>query len=160
VNLPVVVERQVQFWFEPTGDIGELPIWIWETEDGRHPYGLPAMNGAVKVALHDHNPRRVCTPDTIDRTVHEHEVEAMRGCLRDRLPRVPGRLVEATTCLYTSTADGHFIIDRLAENLLVVSPCSGHGFKFWSVIGEIIADLVCDGRTRHDIGLFSLSRLS
>ncbi len=161
VRLPVRIERQVQFWFEPTGDIGELPIWIWETEDGQHPYGLPAMDGVVKVALHHGGGEdRFCTPDTIDPTVHETEVEEMRKILRDRIPALPGRLIEAKTCMYTSAADGHFILDRLSEHVLVVSPCSGHGFKFVPVIGEIVADLVCDGRTRHDIGLFSLSRLS
>ncbi len=160
VKLPVTVERQVQFWFEPTGELGAMPIWIWETEDGRHPYGLPVMDGAVKVAMHDHGPQRVCAPDTVDRAVQEHEVEAMRGCLRERIPKLPGRLREAKTCLYTSTADGHFIIDWVSENVLAVSPCSGHGFKFAPVVGEIVADLVCDGATRHDIGRFSLSRFS
>jgi len=158
VKLPVTVERQVQFWFEPACDLGQMPIWIWETEDGLHPYGLPAMDGSVKVAMHDHSPRRVCTPDTVDRTVHEEEVGAMRACLRDRIPALAGRLVEAKTCLYTSTADGHFIVDRVSDNLLVVSPCSGHGFKFCPVIGEIVADLVCEGKTRYDIDLFSLKR--
>ena len=157
VKLPVTVERQVQFWFEPTGDIGELPIWIWETEDGRHPYGLPAMDGAVKVALHDHDPSRACTPDSIDRTVRNEEVEAMRACLRERIPSLPGRLIEAKTCLYTSTADGHFILDRQSENVLIVSACSGHGFKFCPVIGEIVADLVTRGRTGYDIDLFRLT---
>ena len=161
VKLPVTVERQVQFWFEPARDLGQMPIWIWETEDGLHPYGLPAMDGSVKVAMHDHSPRRVCTPDTIDRVVHEEEVEAMRACLRDRIPALAGRLVDAKTCLYTSTADGHFILDRHPsyDNVLVVSPCSGHGFKFTPVIGEIVAHLVVDGRTCHSIELFRLARL-
>ncbi len=162
VRLPLTVERQVQLWFEPAADLGNLPIWIWETEDGQHPYGLPVMDGAAKVALHHGSENRVCTADTIDRTVYEHEIEAMRACLRDRIPKLPGRLIEAKTCLYTCTRDGHFILDRHPkhENVLIVSPCSGHGFKFTPVIGEIVADLVATGRTRHDIGLFSLSRLS
>ena len=162
VRLPLTVERQVQLWFEPTTDLGNLPIWIWETEDGQHPYGLPALDGAVKVALHHGGENRVCTADTIGRTVHERDVEAMRVCLRNRIPALPGRLLDAKTCLYTSTPDGHFILDRHPShpNVLIVSPCSGHGFKFTPVIGEIVADLVADGRTRHNIGLFSLSRLS
>ncbi len=162
VKLPLAVERQVQFWFEPMSDIGQLPIWIWETEDGLHPYGLPAMDGGVKVALHNHDRSRTCTPDTIDRTVHEHEVEAIRACLRDRIPALPGRLIEAKTCMYTSTADGHFILDwhPSRANVLIVSPCSGHGFKFTPVIGELVADLVCNDRTRYDISLFSLRRFS
>jgi sarcosine oxidase len=160
VKLPVTVERQVQFWFEPTEDIERLPIWIWETEDRRHPYGLPPMDGAVKVAFHEHGSNRVCTPDTIDRTVREEEVATMRACLRDRIPRLPGRLVEAKTCLYTSTPNGHFIIDRYParENVWIVSPCSGHGFKFCPVIGEIVADLVTRGRTDYDLSLFRLAK--
>lgn len=157
VKLPVRVERQVQFWFEPTGDLGAMPIWIWETEDGRHPYGLPVMDGAVKVALHDY--RIETMPDSVA-PVRDEEVEMMRAVLRERIPKLAGRLREATTCLYTSTPDGHFIVERVSENALVVSACSGHGFKFCPVIGEIVADLVCDGRTRHDIGRFSLSRFS
>jgi sarcosine oxidase len=152
----------VQFWFEPTADMGELPIWIWQTEDGLHPYGLPVMERSVKVALHDHNQNRACTPDTIDRSVHESEVEAMRACLRDRIPALPGRLIEAKTCLYTSTSDGHFILDRHPSHaiVLIVSPCSGHGFKFTPIIGELVADLVCDGKTRYEIDLSSLKRFS
>jgi sarcosine oxidase len=160
VPWPVRIERQVQFWFEPTGDLGAMPIWIWETEDGRHPYGLPAMEGAAKVAFHHGGgENRFCTPATVERSVHDEEVEAMRACLRERIPKLPGKLREAKTCLYTTTPDGHFIIERVSEKILAVSPCSGHGFKFVPLIGEIVADLVCDGRTRHDIGLFSLSRL-
>jgi len=155
-ELPVQVERQVMFWFEPVGDIGQLPIWIWETEDGLHPYGLPALDGAVKVAFHEHSPDRVCTPDTINRTVSEAEVAAMRACLRDRIPKLPGKLREATTCLYTCTPNGHFILDRhpAHENVWIISPCSGHGFKFTPVIGELVADLVTRGRTGYDLSLF------
>ena len=67
-----------------------------------------------------------------------------------------------TTCIFTNTPDEHFIVDALpdAPQVLVVSPCSGHGYKFCSVIGEIAADLVIDGTTRHDIGLFRLDRFA
>ncbi len=67
-----------------------------------------------------------------------------------------------TTCIFTNTPDEHFIVDPLpdAPQVLVVSPCSGHGYKFCSVIGEIVADLVVDGATRHDIGLFRLDRFA
>lgn len=156
VKLPVRIERQVQFWFEPAGDLGRMPVWVWELEDGRHPYGLPVLDGAGKAAFHDHSPALECQPDTTDRTVHDAEVETMRKCLRSRIPKLPGRLRDAKTCLYTTTADEHFIIDRISEKILVVSPCSGHGFKFCPVIGEIVADLVTTGHTRHDISLFRL----
>jgi sarcosine oxidase len=65
------------------------------------------------------------------------------------------------TCLFTNTADEHFVIDRLPDHpqVVVASPCSGHGFKFAAVVGEILADLVIDGTTRHDVRRFALDRL-
>ena len=70
-------------------------------------------------------------------------------------------LVHATTCLYTLTKDEHFVIDWKLDSvntILFVSACSGHGFKFTSVIGEIVADLVIKNETDHDISLFLLSK--
>ncbi|HEX6942468.1 MAG TPA: FAD-dependent oxidoreductase, partial [Gemmatimonadaceae bacterium] len=66
----------------------------------------------------------------------------------------------SSPCIFTNTPDEHFIIDRLPETpeVLVVSACSGHGFKFCSVIGEIVADLIGDGSTSHDLSLFRLGR--
>jgi len=65
------------------------------------------------------------------------------------------------SCIFTNTVDEHFVIDRLpdAPQVLVVSPCSGHGYKFTSVIGEIVADLVLDGGSRFDLSMFALSRV-
>jgi sarcosine oxidase len=62
--------------------------------------------------------------------------------------------------MFTNTPDEHFVIDALpdAPEIIVASPCSGHGFKFVSVVGEILADLALEGGTRHDISLFRLSR--
>ena len=76
------------------------------------------------------------------------------------MPAANGPLLAAKTCLYTMTPDGDFIIDRLpdAPKIIVASPCSGHGFKFAPVIGEILADLATGGATRHDISRFPLAR--
>ena len=84
----------------------------------------------------------------------------IRAALADHLPAANGRLLAAKTCLYTMTPDGDFIIDRLpgAPDVVVASPCSGHGFKFAPVIGEIVADLATGGATAHDIARFRLGR--
>jgi sarcosine oxidase len=68
--------------------------------------------------------------------------------------------VESVSCKYTLTSDRHFVIDLHPEHpqVVVASPCSGHGYKFASVIGEILADLAIDGATRHSIGLFDPRR--
>lgn len=163
--LPLTIERHVQFWFEPRGGGGQFspdrfPIWIWDTGDGAYPYGLPAIDGAVKVARHGAGENRECTADTIERNVRREEVEAMRAVVRPRIPTLAGRCIDAVPCLYTCTPDGHFVLGRHPghDAVWIVSPCSGHGFKFSPVIGEIVADLVAEGRTRHDIELFRLSR--
>lgn len=166
--LPLHVERQVQFWFEPKGGVrsflpDRFPIWIWETEDGAHPYGLPALDGAsggVKFALHHGGKNPTCTLETIDRTVSEDEIVAARRCITPRLPALNGRCLRAVTCLYTNTPDGHFLIDRhpVHPQVLIVSPCSGHGFKFCPVVGEVVADLIERKTSRHDIELFRLKR--
>jgi sarcosine oxidase len=71
-------------------------------------------------------------------------------------------MTAAKTCLYTMTPDGDFIVDRLpgTDNVVVASPCSGHGFKFAPVVGEILADLAADRTTRHDIARFALARFA
>jgi len=92
--------------------------------------------------------------------VRSDDEALIRAALAEHLPAANGRLVAAKTCLYTTTPDGHFLIDRLpgASNIIVASPCSGHGFKFAPVIGEILADLAITGTTSHDIARFSLAR--
>lgn len=169
LSLPLRVERQVQIWFEPVGGIepflpDRFPIWIWETKEGTHPYGLPALDGAgggVKVSLHHGGKNPPCTPDTIDRSVSGEEIALARRSVSALLPALNGPCLRAVTCLYTNTPDEHFLIDRHPAHpqVLIVSPCSGHGFKFCPVIGELVADLVEHEKTRHPIALFRLDRL-
>ena len=84
----------------------------------------------------------------------------IRTALADHVPAANGALLDGKSCLYTVTPDGDFILDRLPgfPQLIVASPCSGHGFKFAPAIGEILADLATTGTTSHDIARFSLSR--
>jgi sarcosine oxidase len=84
----------------------------------------------------------------------------LRDAVSRYFPAANGALSASAACLFTNTPDEHFIIDRAPEapEVLLVSPCSGHGFKFASVIGEIVADLVETGATSHDIDLFRLDR--
>ena len=82
--------------------------------------------------------------------------------IENHIPAANGPLVAAKTCLYTMTPDHDFLIDRLpgAPNIIIASPCSGHGFKFAPVIGEILADLATDGGTEHDISRFRMARFA
>ncbi len=158
LKLPLAVERQVQFWFEPKHP-GQFqpercPIHIWEHEPGRFFYGFPDLGGGVKVARHHEG--AIINPDSINREVGPEEVESMRAVVRQFLPDAHGPLRSAVVCMYTNTPDGHFFIDRHPAHarVWIASPCSGHGFKFSSVIGEVIADLLGEGQTRFDLSLF------
>ena len=85
----------------------------------------------------------------------------MRAALDPCIPALGrGLLVDTVACKYTLTPDQHFIIGPHPQhaNVTIASPCSGHGFKFASVIGEILADLAIDGSTRHPIDLFTPER--
>lgn len=161
--LPLRVTREVAAWFEPNDAAllapGRFPVFILESPRGMH-YGIPPHGGAgVKVAKH-HQRDQTVDPDAYDRTVSADDEALIRAALADYIPAANGRMLAAKTCLYTMTPDGHFIIDRLpgAENIIVASSCSGHGFKFAPVIGEILADLATGGETRHDISRFRLAR--
>jgi sarcosine oxidase len=104
----------------------------------------------------------VCTPETIDRSVHDEEVAYMALRLGEVVPTQPGRFLRAAACMYTTTPDEHFVIapHPASDRVAVACGFSGHGFKFVPVVGEILADLVTDGSTRHPIGLFDPGRFS
>lgn len=159
------VQRQVLAWFEPiepgpfTSE--KFPVFILASEYGNH-YGVPTHDipphrGLLKVAKHNYEGPHIA-PDGYDRTITAEDEEAIRVTLRKHLPAANGRLAAAKTCLYTTTADKDFLIDRVpgCPQIIFASPCSGHGFKFAPVIGEMLADLVT---TRQAISQFGLARL-
>jgi sarcosine oxidase len=158
LKLPLVVERQVQFWFEPQRPVEfqpeRCPIHIWEYEPGRFFYGFPNLGGGVKVARHHGG--ETAHPDSINREVRQEEIEAMRAIVRQFLPGADGPMRSAVVCMYSNTPDGHFFIDwhPTHPRVLIASPCSGHGFKFSSVIGEVLANLLTAGPMQFDLSLF------
>jgi sarcosine oxidase len=166
--LPLEIERQVLYWFAPPGGTApfapeRFPIYIWDRGDGVQFYGFPADERGVKVAFFRTGSPARCTPDAIDRVVHPDEVRAMRDALAPCIPELSaGALVETVTCMYTLTPDHHFVIGLHPTHpgVVIASPCSGHGYKFATVVGEILADLALDGTTRHPIDLFSPARFN
>jgi len=159
MQLPFRIERQVMHWFEPIGDAHAFkpercPIHLWQFDGERFFYGFPDLGGGVKAAFH-HGGEAATVAD-VCRDVELNEVQAARAVVRRFVPAADGRHLASTVCLYTNTPDEHFWIDRHPghANVLVASPCSGHGFKFAPVIGEILADLVQDKPVRFDLSLF------
>ena len=160
----LIPERQVLGWFathEPANFASErFPVFILDAEEGRY-YGFPVHTvQGFKIGKYHHLSERV-NPDAIDRTVHPRDEVALRDCVSHYFPTGNGALLRSEVCMFTNSSDGHFVIDRLPAHrqVLVVSACSGHGFKFCSVIGEIVTDLLERDSTSHDISPFGLGRL-
>jgi sarcosine oxidase len=165
VRLPLTVERQSVFWFSPDGMPGlyeaeRFPIYAHEYKAGHICYGFPRLPRGVKASVM-HSGELATDPLSVERTVDEAEAAPLRAAL---LPVLPG-LADATVrerdvCLFTNTPDHDFIIDfhPLHPQVLISSPCSGHGFKFASAIGELQADLIATGKTRFDLSPFRINR--
>jgi sarcosine oxidase len=158
--VPLRVTRQVMAWFTPIDPaaFARFPVFLLESPHGIH-YGFPPLTAGMKVAKHYHADEMV-EPDASPRAVSAGDEALIRAALAAHLPAANGPLLAAKTCLYTMTPDGHFVIDRLpgCPNIFVASPCSGHGFKFAGVVGEILADLATTGATSYDISRFRLAR--
>jgi sarcosine oxidase len=161
-DLPLWIERQVMHWFTPRSHHelftpARCPIAMIEYAPDRFFYTLPDSGSGLKAAIHHEGP--AVDPDSVTRAVDPQETTRVFELLNRFLPRAAGVHQQAATCLYTNTPDGHFFIapHQQHEQVLVVSACSGHGFKFASAIGEAIADLLT-GQPRRDLAPFGPSR--
>lgn len=161
----LVPERQVFGWLRPftkglfTPD--RFPVFHLEVEEG-HYYGYPDLSEeGIKVGRSGHLGERV-DPDRMPRTSTARDRAVIRDFVERYIPEGAGETAELMPCLFTNTPDRHFVIDRVPDRprVVVAAGFSGHGFKFSSVVGEILADLAVDGRTRHDIDLFRYDRLA
>ncbi|MBI1810126.1 MAG: N-methyl-L-tryptophan oxidase [Gemmatimonadetes bacterium] len=159
------VERQTLVWFAPPGDREQwtakhFPIFMCEFEDGQMIYGFPVGPRGWKAAVH-YEGEPVESVDGMRRAIEPHDIGRVRSAVARLFPWVSDAAVlDAACCPYTDTQDLRFVIDFLPglPQVLVSSPCSGHGFKFASAIGEAQAELLLDGRARFDLTPFRLDR--
>ncbi len=164
LNGLAVPERQVLAWLQPYQPElfmpGKFPVFNLLVEEGRY-YGFPTFSVPGFKFGRYHHLEEAIDADEIDREPNVRDEEMLRAFAARYFPDGAGPTMALRTCLFTNTPDHHFIIDLHPEYPQVVfaSPCSGHGFKFVSVLGEIMADLADRGETRHDIELFRLARL-
>ncbi|HMJ89333.1 MAG TPA: N-methyl-L-tryptophan oxidase [Candidatus Acidoferrum sp.] len=162
------VLRQVLFWFEPDGPHElftpeRLPVYIRVPDAGTNMfYGFPTIDGpsgGLKIAGEQFD----CTtdPDSMKTEVSAEEVVAMHAVASPHL-RITSRCVRSVVCKYTVTPDFHFIIDHApnTERVWLASACSGHGFKHSAAVGEALAEIVSDDRTKFDLSPFQLSRFA
>jgi sarcosine oxidase len=161
----LVVERQTQVWFQPAGDLelwapGRFPVFLCEFDDGQMIYGFPLQKRGWKVAVH-YEGEHVHNLHDVAREVSARDVARVRNAVSRLFGWVEdAKVLHSSSCLYTDTPDLRFVIDFLpgTPQVLVSSPCSGHGFKFASAIGEMQAALALDGKCNFDISPFRFDR--
>ena len=167
--IPLKVERQVHGWFSIAREAeagnwfapDRFPAFVRESPDSKFMYGIPSLDGkTIKVGRHHQG--ETTDPHRIRRRVDEVDIDPLRLLTAKHLRGVSGHVARTLTCMYTNTPDDHFVIDFSPDDrgVVVISACSGHGFKFGPVIGDIAADLVLDGGTRRDITHFSAGRFA
>lgn len=161
-SLPLRCERQVPFWFSSGGrDIfapPKMPVFIMEENAETYYYGIPEVGHGVKVARTHGG--EIGDPDRVSRKVTESDVAPVRDFVSRRMRSLDARPIASTTCLYTNTPDLNFVVGQRAEepNVTIVSACSGHGFKFASVIGEVVAESTAGGTPNYDVSFMSPGR--
>jgi sarcosine oxidase len=164
------VTKQLLAWMQPKKmkafSLGNFPCWfIEDPELGTH-YGFPVLpkdgfGDPVGFKLARHYPGDLADPDQVDRSIPSSFEEEIRHFLRNYIPDADGPLVTAKSCLYTYSRDEHFIIDHLpghSNRVVIACGFSGHGFKFVSVVGEILADLAMKGKTDLPVEFLKLKR--
>jgi sarcosine oxidase len=163
-GLPLAVERQVMVWLAIQAGVDSFmperfPAWLREGTAAGDIYGFPSLDG-LSIKLGRHHGGETVTPDTVRRAVTDADLDPLRLFVTKHLRGVTRHVVRSAVCLYTNTPDESFIVDLHPDSprVVVVSACSGHGFKFAPVMGDIAADLLLDGGTRRDISHFSLKR--
>ena len=160
----LVPERQVLAWFQPVHEEhftpDAFPVFNIMSDAGKF-YGFPVHGiPGFKVGRYHHLEQRV-DPDTMDREVHEEDEEVLRAFTSRYFPHAAGPTMSLKTCIFTNSPDEHFILDTHPDfqQVCIAAGFSGHGFKFSSVVGEIMADLVQDGGSHHNLEPFSFRRL-
>ena len=166
LHLPLTPERRVLAWFQPPQPISpNTPIFILDADGGW--YGMPTPDGRLKLG-HDKHLRQPVNRESAPNTPASIAAPApptaedaafLSTCIRNYFPTIPPEPTQLASCIYTLTPDHHFLIDHhpTHPNILLFSPCSGHGFKFAPAYGQIAADLLT-GNPTVDLSLFRINR--
>ncbi len=167
----IKVTRQFVAWIKTKNDaqfeLNKFPCWMIGDDD-KHGcyYGFPLLDTKkfgepAGLKLAHHFPFQITDPDNVKRQTTEDDLENVKYCLDKYLPGVFDSFLSTKICLYANSPDENFIIDKLPgfeENVCIACGFSGHGFKFASVIGEILADLSMEGKTGLPIEFLKATR--
>ncbi len=163
------VTRQAMGWFWPRDSQlfapSRLPCWAIQNDDETLDYGMPVLPGHPGAKAARHSPGIEVDPDHVDRSVSDDDRAEICDVIQRRTYQMNSALLALRICLYEMSPDRHFIIDSgnrspmyLPPHVTIAAGFSGHGFKFASVIGEVLADLSQTGRTQWPIEFFGLQR--
>jgi sarcosine oxidase len=169
----IKVTRQFVAWIKTKDDIqfalNNFPCWM-VSDDEKHGcyYGFPLLDTKkfgepAGLKLAHHFQKEVTNPDKVDRQTTENDIQNLKYCLDKYLPGVFDSILSTKICLYANSPDENFIIDKLPgyeENVSIACGFSGHGFKFASVIGEILADLAIERRSDLPIEFLNATRFA
>jgi sarcosine oxidase len=163
LRLPLRVERQTFHWFQPVGSAAAFapvrcPIALWEYAPERIFAAFPDFGDGVKLGIHHEG--ETTTPEAVRRQTTPEEERRLRALLEVFLPGANGPLRDTAVCLYTNTPDQHFVLDHhpASRRVVIASPCSGHGFKFASAVGDAAAALALEESHPLDLSLFRVGR--
>lgn len=163
LRIPLRLLRKDLYWFvggsiDHRAESG-MPTFLFETAAGYY-YGFPEFDHrGLKVARHDGG-MPLAAADALTREIDPADQALVERFLATHLPGGMGTLAEHATCIYTLTPDEHFVVDRHPEHAQVAlaAGLSGHGFKFASILGRILAELATDGQSSLPIDFLSLRR--
>lgn len=160
VTLPLEVTKEQVTYFDVADKDAfqpdRFPVWIWMDDPSF--YGFPTFGENGPKVAQDAGGRPV-DPDTRNFEPDVDNSARVNAFLQEHLPAALGPPILVKTCLYTLTPDRDFVVDRLPTKAAgAIAIGAGHAFKFASVIGRVLAELVADGTTPSDLSLFSLDR--
>lgn len=163
LDLPLTVTKEQVVFFQPHApelfEPGRCPVFVHHLNGGPSVYGFPIFGlPGVKSAFHNAGPQ--VQPEGEDRAPEPERLEALHAHMRRWMPQAAGPIMQAQTCRYTSTPDHEFILDLHPSlpQVVVGSPCSGHGFKFGALFGAALADLAERGASEYALPRFGLGR--
>lgn len=163
------IYRQILYWFDIKEDMTpylpeNFPIFIIVGTGENDIYGFPAIDGphgGLKVAFEEYLTDTI--PENVNREISREEIKrAYDNYVARHLPGLSDKCVKAVSCLYTVTPDHNFVIDTHPEypQIIIASPCSGHGFKHSAAIGEVLSELAIDGKSHFDLSAFKINRFT
>lgn len=157
------VHRAPLFWFDSQGQFkkeNKVPCFAFDTPEGFF-YGFTESGNQVKMALH-RALAEVANPEKEDREIGLSELEPMKNFVSRFFPNLDPKPSQSALCFYTQSPDSHFILDEVPheKGAFFAGGFSGHGFKFSSLVGEVLADWVCEGKTNHPVEFLRMRRLS